>query len=140
MDNRDVARLLVQTADLMEIAAEDPFRIRSYRNAATAIEACPESVLEILQDPARKVTDLPGIGKGMAANLHEIAVRGSFERRDQLLERYPPTALELLNQHHRMDGHFTRGRKMRHAPCGESFENRPRLSDPGGWQRNRDHG
>jgi hypothetical protein len=29
---------------------------------------------------------------------------------------------------------------MRHAPCGESFENRPRLSDPGGWQRNRDHG
>ena len=96
MDNRDVARLLVQTADLMEIAAEDPFRIRSYRNAATAIEACPESVLEILQDPARKVTDLPGIGKGMAANLQEIAVRGSFERRDQLLERYPPTALELL--------------------------------------------
>ena len=96
MDNRDVARLLVQTADLMEIAAEDPFRIRSYRNAASAIEACPESVLDILRDPNRKVTDLPGIGKGMAANLQEIAARGSFERRDQLLERYPPTALELL--------------------------------------------
>jgi DNA polymerase (family 10) len=96
MDNREIARMLAETADLMEIAAEDPFRIRSYRNAAAAIEGLPESVLDILKDPARKVTDIPSIGKGMAANLEEIASRGSFERRDLLLAKYPPTALELL--------------------------------------------
>jgi DNA polymerase (family 10) len=96
MENREIARLLAETADLMEIAAEDPFRVRSYRNAAAAIETYPERIFDILKDPARKVTDIPGIGKSMAANLHEIAARGSFERRDVLLTKYPPTALELL--------------------------------------------
>jgi DNA polymerase (family 10) len=96
MENREIARMLAETADLLEIAAEDSFRIRSYRNAAAAIEGCPERVMDILKNPARKVTDIPGIGKGMAANLEEIAARGSFERRDQMLAKYPPTALELL--------------------------------------------
>jgi len=96
MENAGVARLLTETADLMEIAGEDPFRIRSYRNAATAVEGSPERVLDLLNSPDKKVTDIPGIGKGMAAIFAEIAERGSFERRDQMLEKYPPTALELL--------------------------------------------
>lgn len=96
MENAGVARLLTETADLMEIAGEDPFRIRSYRNAATAVEGSPERVLDLLNSPDKKVTDIPGIGKGMAAIFAEIADRGSFERRDQMLEKYPPTALELL--------------------------------------------
>jgi DNA polymerase (family X) len=96
MDNAHVAHLLSETADLMEIAAEDAFRIRSYRNAAKTIEGHPADVLTILADPAQKVTDIPGIGKGIAHILGEIAERGSFERRDEMLEKYPPTALEML--------------------------------------------
>ena len=96
MENIEVARLLDQTADLMEIAGEDGFRIRSYRNAKAVVEGYPERVLDILKDTARKVTDIPGIGKGMASVLEEIAQRGSFERRDEMLHKYPPTALELL--------------------------------------------
>ena len=96
MDNIHVAKLLDETADLMEIAAEDGFRIRSYRNASKTIEGYPESVMAILEDKARKVTDIPGIGKGIAAILAEIAERGSFERRDEMLQKYPPTALEML--------------------------------------------
>ena len=96
MENREIARLLSETADLMEIAAEDPFRIRSYRNGASVIESYPERIEDILKDPQRKVTDIPGIGKGLASALQEIVTRGSFERRDLLLTKYPPTALELL--------------------------------------------
>lgn len=96
VENHEYARLLSETADLMEIAAEDSFRIRSYRNAASVIEGYPERIDDILADSSRKVTDIPGIGKGIAAVLHEIAQRGSFERRDQMLEKYPPTALEFL--------------------------------------------
>src|SRR5450432_3906761 len=80
----------------MEIAAEDGFRIRSYRNGATAVEGYPERIVDILRDPERKVTDIPGIGKGLAAVLTEIAERGSCERRDRLLEKFPPAALEFL--------------------------------------------
>ncbi|MBM3797116.1 MAG: DNA polymerase/3'-5' exonuclease PolX [Acidobacteria bacterium] len=96
MENAEYVRLLEETADLMEIAGEDGFRIRSYRNAASAIEGLPERIDDILKNPARKVTDVPGIGKGIAAALTEIAARGSFERRDKMLEKYPPTALEML--------------------------------------------
>ena len=96
MENKEIARLLAETADLMEIAAEDSFRIRSYRNGATAIEGYPERIADILRDPARKVTDIPGIGKGLAAVLAEIVERGSFDRRDVLLAKFPPTALEFL--------------------------------------------
>ena len=96
MENKEIARVLWETADLMEIAAEDSFRIRSYRNGATAVEGYPERIVDILADPERKVTDIPGIGKGLAAVLAEIAARGSCERRDLLLAKFPPTALEFL--------------------------------------------
>jgi DNA polymerase (family 10) len=96
VENREIARLLWETADLMEIAGEDSFRIRSYRNGATAVEGYPERIEEILQDPERKVTDIPGIGKGLSQVLSEIVERGSCDRRDHLLEKFPPTALEFL--------------------------------------------
>jgi DNA polymerase (family 10) len=96
MENREIACLLAETADLMEIAAEDSFRIRSYRVGASAVEGYPERIADIANDPNRKLTDIPGIGKGLAAVICELVQRGSFEKRDQLLEKYPPTALELL--------------------------------------------
>jgi DNA polymerase (family X) len=96
LENREIARILWETADLMEIAAEDSFRIRSYRNGATAVEGHPERIADILRDPARKVTDIPGIGKGLAHVLAEIVERQSCERRDALLEKFPPGALEFL--------------------------------------------
>lgn len=96
MENKEIARCLSETADLMEIAGEDSFRIRSYRNGASAVESNPERVAEIVSNPARKVTDIPGIGKGLAAVIAEILERGSCERRDFLLLKYPPAALEFL--------------------------------------------
>jgi len=96
LENREIARILTETADLMEIAAEDSFRIRSYRNGATAVEGNPERIADILRDPARKVTDIPGIGKGLALVLTEIVERGSCDRRDALLAKFPPAALEFL--------------------------------------------
>ena len=96
MENKEIARLLSETADLMEVAGEDSFRIRSYRNAASVIVSYPERVAEIVCNPDRRATEIPGIGKGLAAVLTEICQRGSFERRDEMLARYPSSALELL--------------------------------------------
>jgi DNA polymerase (family 10) len=96
MENREIARVLAETADLMEIAGEDGFRIRSYRNAASAIEGFPERVQDILANPERKVTEIPGVGKGIAGALEELIKTGSFPKRDSLLEKFPPTLLELL--------------------------------------------
>jgi DNA polymerase (family 10) len=96
MENREFARVLSETADLMEIAGEDSFRIRSYRNAASAIEGFPERVDDILSNPERKVTEIPGVGKGIAGVIAELAARGTFDKRDTLLAQFPPTLLELF--------------------------------------------
>src|SRR6202789_2779696 len=95
MDNRSIAQLLAETADLLEIAAGDPFRIRSYRRAAEAVENNPEKTSSFVKKPARLLA-IQGIGKGMATNIQEIETRGSLKLRDELLTKYRPTMLELL--------------------------------------------
>ena len=96
MQNKDIANILAETADLMEIAGDDSFRIRSYRNGASSIESTMEPVEQILAAPGRSLQEVPGIGKGLAAIIAEIVARGSCLRRDELLQRFPPAALEFL--------------------------------------------
>src|SRR6202522_2973218 len=95
MDNKSIAQLLAETADLLEIAAGDPFRIGSYRRAAEAVENSTEQLSSFVNEPARLLA-IQGIGKGMATNIQEIETRGSLPLRDELLTRYRPSMLELL--------------------------------------------
>ena len=95
MDNKSIAQMLAETADLLEIGGGDPFRIRSYRRAAEAVENSTSQLSAIANEPKR-LQEIPGIGKGMAANIQEIEARGSLPLRDELLIKYRPTMLELL--------------------------------------------
>jgi DNA polymerase (family 10) len=95
MDNKTIAGILYETADLMEINNDDSFRIRSYRRAAEAIEALPQQVEELISEP-KKLLEIPGIGKGMCANLQEIFKEGKLKLHTELLEKYRPSMLELL--------------------------------------------
>jgi DNA polymerase (family 10) len=95
MDNKAIAGILYETADLMEINGDDSFRIRSYRNAAEAIEGLPQSVEQLVCEPKR-LLQVPGIGKSMAEKLQEICKQGKLSLHTQLLEKYHPSMLELL--------------------------------------------
>lgn len=95
MDNRSLATILYETADLLEISGQDPFRIRSYRNAAEAIEGWPQQLSELKDDP-KKLLAIPGIGKGMVANLNEIFSEGRLKLHAELLEKFHPSMLQLL--------------------------------------------
>ena len=90
-----MARLLEETADLLEIDGGDSFRIRSYRRAAEAAAQTTVDLAAAALDTAR-LLEIPGIGKGMAANLLAIAETGSLPLRDELLARYGAGLLELL--------------------------------------------
>ncbi len=94
-DNKSVANILYETADLMEVANEDPFRIRSYRRAAEAIEALDQQLAEIYQDQ-KALLAIPGIGKGMATNIREIFTEGKLGMHEEMLKKYRPSMLELL--------------------------------------------
>ena len=98
MDNVTLARLLDETAALLEIDAADPFRIRSYRRAAEAVEA-QTTQLETLTRPdadPKALLAIAGIGKGMAQNIRDLVSTGTMPLRDELLTKYRPTMLELL--------------------------------------------
>jgi DNA polymerase (family 10) len=95
MDNKAIAGLLYETADLLEIDGQDSFRIRSYRNAAAAIESLPQRVADLIQEP-KKLLEIQGIGKGMQANLLQLFKDGSIEAHTELLKKYRPSMLELL--------------------------------------------
>ena len=95
MDNKNIATLLYETADLMEINGDDSFRIRSYRRAGEAIESLGEQVEKLICEPKRML-EVPGIGRGMLANLQEICEHGDLTVRRDLLSKYRPSMLELL--------------------------------------------
>jgi DNA polymerase (family 10) len=95
MDNKSIATLLFETADLLEIDGQDSFRVRSYRNAAEAIEALPQQVADLIDEP-KKVLAIQGIGKGMLANLQMLFKDGHIEAHAELLKKYRPSMLELL--------------------------------------------
>jgi DNA polymerase (family 10) len=95
MDNISIARLLDETAALLEIDAADPFRIRSYRRAAEAVEQQTTQLSTLADDP-KQLLAIPGIGKGMAANIQAALSTGTLPLREELLQKYRPTMLELL--------------------------------------------
>ena len=98
MDNITLARLLDETAALLEIDAADPFRIRSYRRAAEAVEQQTTQLATLVTPDAdpKALLAIPGIGKGMAANIRDLVATGTMPLREELLQRYKPTMLELL--------------------------------------------
>ncbi|HVO61750.1 MAG TPA: DNA polymerase/3'-5' exonuclease PolX [Terriglobales bacterium] len=95
MDNKAIAGLLYETADLLEIDNQDSFRIRSYRRAAEALEALDQQVSDLIAEP-KKLLEVPGIGKGMLLNLREILNEGRLKLHAELLDKYRPSMLELL--------------------------------------------
>ena len=95
MDNKAIAGILYETADLLEIDGQDSFRIRSYRNAAEAIEAQTQQIADLIGEP-KKVLAIPGIGKGMLQNLQEMFKEGKLSLHAELLKKYHPSMLELL--------------------------------------------
>jgi DNA polymerase (family 10) len=94
MDNQAIARVFAQIGDLLEIKAENPFKIRAYRNAAETIVHTAERISDL--SPAERLA-IPGIGKDLAAKIAELLETGAIAYHQNLLQEFPPTILDLLN-------------------------------------------
>src|SRR5216684_2304379 len=96
MDNKQIARILRETASLLQIDGAIIGRYRSYEKAAELIDSLPESVEQLVATP-EKLTELPGIGDRMVEHLEEIVKTGDYSLRKKLLKKYPETILQVLN-------------------------------------------
>jgi len=93
VDNRSIAQIFTEIADLLEIKGANAFKIRAYRSAADAIGTSPDAVSQL--DDAR-LREVPGIGKDLAAKVRELADTGVCRYHQELLQEFPPTILDLL--------------------------------------------
>ncbi len=93
LDNKAVARTLLDIADLLELKGENPFKIRAYRNAADVVSHAAEAAASLDEAGLRGWN---GIGKDLAGRIREIALTGDCAIRQALLTEFPETLLEVL--------------------------------------------
>ena len=97
MNNEAIARRFYRLAALMELRGDDPFRWRSYRNAAEAIEVWPTPLKQIAdQEGVAGLQTIPGVGKAIAGKVIELLARGSFDAWDRLTAETPESVLDLM--------------------------------------------
>jgi DNA polymerase (family 10) len=93
LDNAAVARVLSEIADLLELKGENPFKIRAYRTAADVVGHAAEPVAALDVAALRAWN---GIGKDLASRIRDIVTTGDCQVRQDLLEEFPPTLLDVL--------------------------------------------
>lgn len=93
LDNRAIARVLQEIADLLELKGENPFKIRAYRNGADVVAHAAEAAAGLDEAGLRAWS---GIGKDLAIRIREIALTGNCEVRKELLKEFPETLLDVL--------------------------------------------
>ncbi|MEM8946225.1 MAG: DNA polymerase/3'-5' exonuclease PolX [Planctomycetota bacterium] len=96
MNNREIAAVFEQLADLLEFQGANPFRIRSYRSGARKIADLSEPLGSIVADPDRQLTDLDGIGKTLAEKTEELLTTGKLKALEDLLSELPASLMALL--------------------------------------------
>jgi DNA polymerase (family 10) len=95
VENVEIAAILREVADLLEIQEANPFRVRAYRNAVRTIEAHAVPMRKLVDEEA-DLTELPAIGKGMAQNIEELVSTGELSVLNQLSEEIPASLIELM--------------------------------------------
>jgi len=96
MQNADIARLLDEVADLLEISEANPFKVRAYHNAARTVRDHPEPLAELVRAGGFDLTELPSIGEGIAEEIEALVATGELPQRRALVRKLPPGLLDLL--------------------------------------------
>lgn len=94
--NRDIAGILNEVADLLDIQDANSFRVRSYRNAARTVDDLEEQVADLVER-GEDLSSLPDVGGSIASKLEEIVHTGRLEQLDELRSQMDADVTELLD-------------------------------------------
>jgi DNA polymerase (family X) len=92
MENDEVAKVLDETANMLEVAGENFFRVRAYRNAARAIREQTARVADLTEE---QIDEIPGIGADLAAKITTVIKTGDLPLHHELGSKFTPRLLEL---------------------------------------------
>ncbi len=96
MQNRQIAALFYELADLLEIQGENPFKVRAYRNAARMIEGLGESIADMV-DRGEDLTKLPSIGEELSEKIIEIVRTGKLSKLEAVRKEVPDSLRAMLS-------------------------------------------
>ena len=94
MSNDEIAAVLAETADLIELTDGNPYRARAFRRAGRALRDVDDAITTRLETGT--LTEIEGVGDGMADHVTDIAQSGTFALHDELLNAIPPGLLDVL--------------------------------------------
>jgi len=95
LHNEEIAVVFDEIADLLEIEGDNPFRIRAYHNGARTLRELGQDV-RTLVDQGADLTRLAGVGKNLAAKIHEIIDAGHCSTLNKLRKQLPADLTQLL--------------------------------------------
>ncbi len=93
MNNRHIAAMLHELAGLLELDGDESFRVAAYRRASETVRRVPEPLAELHARHA--LTEIPGVGSGIAADIAELLATGHLARLDALRAQLPPVLVAL---------------------------------------------
>ncbi len=96
MQNAEIAEILQNIGDLLELKGESVFKVRAYQRAARSVESYPEEV-DTLADDLGKLRGIPGVGKEIALKIQELITTGRLDYYESLRAGLPEGVTELLN-------------------------------------------
>lgn len=96
LDNSQIADLLRKIADMLEFQNENSFKFRAYQMAAETLETLQTPLSDMIQrgGPA-ELQKIPGIGKGISAQIVEILQTGKSAYLEDITKEIPVTVLDL---------------------------------------------
>src|SRR5947209_981601 len=94
MNNGDVVAALSEIAELLELKNESSFRIRAYENASKAVSNLTEDVRTLVANGG--ITEIKGVGKGIAQRIEELVTDGHIAYLDELREAFPAGVRQLM--------------------------------------------
>ena len=94
MNNKEVAAVLEEIAVLLELAGENPFKARSYTNAARTLEQLDEDIETVVREG--RLRAIKGVGEALEKKIEELVTTGALAYHEKLRAKFPDTLFELF--------------------------------------------
>ena len=94
MDKGQVAAVLEDIGNLLELTGASPFEARAYANAARTISGLESDINELVATGT--IASVPGLGKTLAARVTELVTTGQLAFHNELIEKVPPGLRQML--------------------------------------------
>jgi DNA polymerase (family 10) len=95
MNNKQIAKVFEDIADLLELKGENVFKIRAYQKVVRAIEQSPVELEQLVKE--ERLREVPGVGEAIAKKITELVTTGKLEYYEKLKAEFPEGIIALLD-------------------------------------------